>query len=147
MFSCSTGGKVSQSSLDLDTEGGTTRQCVQIFAEDSGNTAAGVYDYSFGNGNELGATANQNWGVISLFDGEIVAYGITLDDPAINTQTVAITIDEVQVSTLTIPQGQSEVLDNNLSIAVTAGQVINWQTVVGTENDVVPTLLLCYDIP
>lgn len=144
LSSCSHGDNtVFKSSLDLDTN----RVCVHVWGEDSGGTAAGTYDYSFGNGNELTAATNQNWGVIALFDGEIVAYGITIDDPAgASGHSAAITLDETQVFTLAIPAGGSEALVNNLSIAVTEGQVMNWQTVVAGGDDVVTTMIICYDM-
>ena len=122
------------------------RECVQLFAEDSGATGPTLFDYSLGNGNELSAAAYGNWGIIAPYNGEIVAYGITRDDPGATVQDVAITLDGAQVFNAAIPANQDEIILTGLNIPVTAGQVINWQTVSGTSPDVVPTAIVCYEI-
>lgn len=123
--------------------------CTQIWAEDSGATSAvngGTFDYSFGNGNELSTAANQNWGALALYDGEIIAYGMSIDDPVTQIQTVELTLDESNQVPLTVGVGQSEALQTGLSIPVTQGQVINWRTTAGNADDVIPTIIICYDI-
>lgn len=149
---CDSGGANQTLSINDDeisiSNGNTVkvRQCVQIWGEDSGVTAPNVYDYSFGNGNELGAAANQNWGAMMLYDGEIVSFGIAIDDNVTAPQSVALTLDEIDQTVLTIPTANNEGLQTGLSIPVTQGQVINWRTITGNADDIVPTALVCYDI-
>jgi len=139
------GGGIEEGRI-LALEEKINRECVQLWAEDSGNIDPGVYNYSFGNGNELSDAAYDNWGVMALYNGEIVEYGITIDDPVNSVQTVAITLDGTQVQSITVPTGGDEALLTGLSIPVTQGQVINWQTVTGNADDVVPTAIVCYEI-
>lgn len=122
------------------------RECVQIWAEDSGNTAPTTYDYSFGNGQETAVASYGNWGVALPFSGEIVAYTITRNNSSAVIQDVAITLDGAQVFNASIPANQDEIVLNGLSIPVTQGQVINWQTVTGVSPDVVPSVVVCYEI-
>lgn len=104
---------------------GTGRAAFAIWAEENASLSNGAYEWAFGNGDD---TANGS-GVVVPFDCFIFALG--LDHNTAASATVAVDINGTNAATITTSAERSAFAILGSPVAVSAGDVIGFQTITG----------------
>ena len=126
---------------------------VTVWAEQNGNIVTNRWNYSFGNGNEANGngTAGQpgDWGYVTHFPWELVS--MSLGSRTTNTADTEteLTVNGATVGqSVLIPGSQTKAVDNTVTHAGPAGDVLNFRTLqVGGGNDVVVSCIIKYTLP
>lgn len=123
---------------------------VTVWAEQNGSLTVGRFNFSFGNGNEHANPINiGEWGYVTHYPYEIVSMSIGMR--LTNTADTAIQVTQNGLSSglvLTVPGGQLKAISGPVSVSGSAGDTLNFQTVLnGGGNDVVPSILVKYTLP
>jgi len=109
----------------------STTSFFTVWAEENSTLTAGNYEWSFGNGAEV----DQNDGVVIGVDCTLIAVGLSLNSGSATIIPVINGVDQTS-ATVAASGTNSDNLTTGLSIAVAAGDKINFKTTVSSSGDI-----------